>query len=136
LSETEFYATDGDDEFWGQLGHEGEAPTEAPAEPEPVAEAAAPEPADEPEAVEEPAEGRPRNPDGTFAAKEQSEPQEEADASALQAQIQALEKRLADKDDFAGRLSNELGLSDRGEPGAGRTACDPGWRQLQVSAGT
>jgi hypothetical protein len=108
LSETEFYATDGDDEFWGQLGHEGEAAAEAPAEPEPVAEAA-PEPADEPEAVEEPAEGRPRNPDGTFAAKEQPEPQEEADASALQAQIQALEKRLADKDDFAGRLSNELG---------------------------
>jgi hypothetical protein len=111
LSETEFYATDGDDEFWGQLGHEGEAPTEAPAEPEPVAEAAAPEPADEPEAVEEPAaEDRPRNPDGTFAPKaaEEAAP-EEADASQLQAQIAQLEKRLADKDDFAGRLSNELG---------------------------
>jgi hypothetical protein len=110
LSETEFYATDGDDEFWGQLGHEGEAPTEAPAEPEPVAEAAAPEPADEPEAVEEPAaEDRPRNPDGTFAPKEQPTEEAPEDASALQAQIQALEKRLADKDDFAGRLSNELG---------------------------
>jgi hypothetical protein len=111
LSEsTEFYATDGDDEFWAGLGHEEGTPeAEAPAEPEPVAETTAPEPVAEAETVEEPAtDDRPRNPDGTFAAKE-PEPQEEADASALQAQIQALEKRLADKDDFAGRLSNELG---------------------------
>jgi hypothetical protein len=112
LSEsTEFYATDGDDEFWGQLGHEGATPTEAPAEPEPVAEA--PEPEAEPEADGEPAaEGRPRNPDGTFAPKAVEETAAEeapADPSSLQAQIAQLEKRLADKDDFAGRLSNELG---------------------------
>jgi hypothetical protein len=117
LSETGFYNEDTDDDFWGQLGHEDATPTEAPEEPEAVT-VDAPEAgfeigqADpEPEAeVEEPvAEGRARNADGTFAAKEQPEPQEEADASQLQAQIQALEKRLADKDDFAGRLSNELG---------------------------
>jgi predicted RNase H-like nuclease (RuvC/YqgF family) len=118
LSEsTEFYRTDGDDEFWGQLGHEGEAAAEAPAEPEPVAEAAPEADVDargaddfEPEVKAE-AEGRPRNPDGTFAPKAVEETAEEApaDPSSLQAQIAQLEKRLADKDDFAGRLSNELG---------------------------
>jgi hypothetical protein len=111
LSETGFYNEDTDDEFWGQLGNEeAAAEPETAAEPEPVAQ-------DEPAAD---GEGRPRNPDGTFAAKASEEqpeaveepdpePAETPDPSALQAQIAALEKRLADKDDFAGRLSNELG---------------------------
>jgi uncharacterized coiled-coil protein SlyX len=111
LSEsTEFYATDGDDEFWAGLGHEeGAATTEAPAEPEPVAEAA-PEPADEPEAVEEPAaEGRARNPDGTFAPKAAEEAVPEEPQDEAQARIAALEKRVADREESLGRQSEELG---------------------------
>jgi hypothetical protein len=115
LSDSEFFGDDpNDDPFWAELGSEGATAEDAAPEAEAV-EVEAPEAGFEieaaPEAVEEPAaEGRARNADGTFAAKaEPAEEPEASDASALQAQIAALEKRLADKDDFAGRLSNELG---------------------------
>jgi hypothetical protein len=115
LSDSEFFGEDPtDDPFWAELGNEGASEPEAAPEvaveaPEAGFEIGRVDEA-EPEAVEEPAaEGRPRNPDGTFAPKAAEEAPEAADAAALQAQIAALEKRLADKDDFAGRLSNELG---------------------------
>lgn len=108
---SEFYSDDGSgDPFWEELGKD-EVEAEASPEPEAVA------------------DDRPRNPDGTFAPMVADEPAEaveepddvpeavaedvpddpDADAAALKAQIEALEKRLADKDEFNGRLSNELG---------------------------
>jgi hypothetical protein len=122
LSDSEFFGEDpNDDPFWAELGNEGASEPEATSEPEAVepvvaerardesgrfvakSDEAAPELSPDPEeaASGAAAEG---NDAGTEAASEAP-----SDASALQAQIAALEKRLADKDDFAGRLSNELG---------------------------
>lgn len=110
---TEFFGDNGEnDPFWEELGREPDVEAEAADEPQaaedpggseeaPVAAADA-EPADEAAAEEQAAE-RARDEKGRFAK------QEDTDAAALKAQIEALEKRLADKDDFAGRLSNELG---------------------------
>lgn len=54
-------------------------------------------------------EERPRNPDGTFAAKTEPE-QEQAEAPAdIHSEIETLRKRLADKDAFIDRQGNEIG---------------------------
>ena len=115
---SDFYSDDGSgDPFWENLGQE-EAPVEASAEE------TIPETGDAPVAEQ----GRERDPEtGRFLPKSEAASEEPAelppstetgepeaapdtsDAEALKAQIAALEKRLADKDDFAGRLSNELG---------------------------
>jgi hypothetical protein len=60
---------------------------------------------------------RPRNPDGTFAKatpdEEPAEPEPAVEAAApqddLRDQMAKLEERLAAKDEFIGRLSNEVG---------------------------
>lgn len=70
-------------------------PVEEPASDEPaetVEETAAPEP-------EEAAEEQPRSPDGKFASK----------TADIGAEVEALRKRLADKDEFISRQGNELG---------------------------
>jgi hypothetical protein len=104
-----FYSTDGDDEFWGSLGHEEtpgeeaapeaetEPAVEAEAEPEPVAEA---EPEAEADEQEEPAAERPRDEKGRFTKAQEDD---------LQAKIEALEKRVADRENTLGRQSEELG---------------------------
>jgi hypothetical protein len=111
---SEFYSDNGEnDPFWDSMGQQDGSEETAAEEPEAAA--------DEPAAEAEPeSEGRARNPDGTFAAKVEDEPveaeepvaeevAEPSDAETLRAQIAQLEKRLADKDEFAGKMSNELG---------------------------
>jgi uncharacterized coiled-coil protein SlyX len=64
------------------------------------------------ETVEEPvAEGRPRNPDGTFAAKE-PEGEERLYAGQYKT-VEELERAVQEKQQFADRLANELGETRR-----------------------
>lgn len=84
----------------------------APAKPEPTSEVV--EPPAEAEAEAESTE-RKRNPDGTFAKEEPdpadfefTPPEPEPTLEELQARLDAAEQRLADKDAFIGRQSNEV----------------------------
>jgi uncharacterized coiled-coil protein SlyX len=90
------------------------AEAEALAEsPEPDVEEVAEAPEAVAETVDEPAvEERPRNPDGTFAAKEPEEPEERLYAGQYKT-VEELERAVQEKQQFADRLANELGETRR-----------------------
>lgn len=104
---SEFYAQD-DNDGWEQMFSEPEAAApESEGTPEPVVEDAAPAEVVDTAEAEEPQEAapeRPRNEKGQFVKAEAEESTDD-----LRARLEAAERRLADKDEYIGRQSNEVG---------------------------